>query len=231
MRSKRTWDVFQRYAVYFTPQASLAETGAAWLGWDIAQGCAVAQPDIDGLDVPHLTQAPRKYGLHGTIKPPFSLAAGTTPDIVQDALGRVCARSAPVRLDALEVHALAGFVALIPAGDQTALGALAARAVKDLDRFRAPAQPAELARRRQAKLTPAQEQYLIDWGYPYVMDSFRFHVTLTGRIRGNMAPVVTALRAHFGPHLPSPYNIDSLTLVGEDGDGMFHEIKRFSLDG
>ena len=67
---------FDRYAIYFTPQGSLAEAGAAWLGWDLARGRTVAHPDVAGLDVAALTETPRKYGLHATIKPPFVLAEG-----------------------------------------------------------------------------------------------------------------------------------------------------------
>ena len=223
--------VFQRYAVYYTPSGALAEVGGAWLGWDIARGAVVSQPEIDGLDVAKLTRTPRKYGLHGTIKPPFFLAGGTTIEGLAEAAQVFCKEVAPVRLEALEVQALAGFVALIPTGYQSALSALAAQTVDALDAFRAPPSHEELARRRRANLTPAQEKNLTDWGYPYVMDEFRFHITLTGRIKGDMSPVVAALRAHITPHLDAPYDINSLTLVGEDSEGMFHEIKRFSLAG
>ena len=223
--------MFQRYAVYYTPSGTLAEVGSAWLGWDIAHGAVVSQPEIDGLDVAKLTRTPRKYGLHGTIKPPFFLAGGTTIEGLAEAAQACCAQTAPVRLEALEVQALAGFVALTPAGDQSALSALAAQTVEALDAFRASPSHEELARRRRANLTPAQEQNLTDWGYPYVMDEFRFHITLTGRIKGDMAPVVAALRAHITPYVNAPYDIDSLTLVGEDSEGMFHEIKRFALAG
>lgn len=227
----RSQDVFQRYAVYYTPDGALADLGAAWLGWDIRKGAAVPHPTLDGCDVPHLTQTPRKYGLHGTIKPPFYLAEGTTAETLGEALDTFCATLRPVQLGRLEVHALSSFVALVPTGDQTALAALAAQTVRGLDAFRAPPNAAELARRRRANLTPAQDQNLRDWGYPYVMDAFRFHITLTGRIRGNIAPVVAALRTHFAPHLTDPVIVDSLTLVGEDQSGMFHEIKRVALTG
>ena len=39
------------------------------------------------------------------------------------------------------------------------------------------------------RLTPAQEALLMRWGSPYVMDEFRFHMTLTGRLaKARMAP-------------------------------------------
>ncbi|HBR36147.1 MAG TPA: phosphonate metabolism protein, partial [Sulfitobacter pontiacus] len=64
--------MFKRYAIYYTPPpGDFARRGAVWLGWDVQAGEAVAHPDIEGLDIAKLTQRPRKYGLHGTVKAPF----------------------------------------------------------------------------------------------------------------------------------------------------------------
>lgn len=221
--------MFERYAIYYTPQGSLADTGAAWLGWDLAKGQAAAHPRIAGLDIAALTQTPRKYGLHGTIKPPFGLANGTTPEQLKATVETLCDGLAPVAMEGLQVADLAGFIALKPIGDQIALARLAAQVVMDLDHFRAAPSTTELARRRQAPLTPAQEQHLIDWGYPYVMDAFRFHITLTGRTES--AACLAPITSHFTPHLPAPFYVDSLTIAGQATNGMFHEICRFSLKG
>ncbi len=223
--------MFQRYAVYFTPEGALADQGAAWLGWDVARGVTLAHPQVGDLDVEALTRTPRKYGLHGTIKPPFFLADGAEPDQLEAALRGLCARLAPVALNGLAVRDLAGFIALKPVGDQTMLADLAAIVVTDLDHFRAPPDEAELARRRQAPLSDAQEAHLARWGYPYVMDQFRFHITLTGRIEGDTSRVRTLIETHFAPSLPVPFRVDSLTLAGQDGQGMFHEIHRYRLTG
>jgi len=158
---------YQRYAVYVTPEGPLAKAGAAWLGWDIAQGRAVPHPVLPGVDVAALTDAPRKYGLHGTIKPPFFLADGHTAQALTQALTTLCQTLRPVTLDGLEVRALRHFIALCPMGDQAKLSALAATVVKTLDPFRRPPDTAELARRRKAPLTPPQEAHLTAWGYPY----------------------------------------------------------------
>ena len=63
-----------------------------------------------------------------------------------------------------------------------ALQALADACVEQLDRFRAPPSDAELARRRRASLTPRQDAMLVRWGYPYVFDTWFFHMTLTRRL-------------------------------------------------
>ncbi|MGL6208804.1 MAG: DUF1045 domain-containing protein, partial [Paracoccaceae bacterium] len=69
-----------RYAIYYAPETGdLADFTAAWLGWDPVLGQAVPHPQIEGRPhaVADLTATPRKYGFHGTIKPPFHLAEDT----------------------------------------------------------------------------------------------------------------------------------------------------------
>ncbi|MFG6519033.1 DUF1045 domain-containing protein [Sulfitobacter sp. 1A13496] len=223
---------FDRYAIYYTPKGALAEAGAAWLGWDLARGRAVAHPEVAGLDVAALTETPRKYGLHATIKPPFVLAEGASADGVLTEFKTLCRRLAPVTLDGLALTPLGRFLALTPAGDTAALNAMAAEVVRGLDTFRAPPTEADLARRRQANLTPEQEANLSQWGYPYVMEAFRFHITLTGKLPKADPPQVTAaLAPYITPHLPQPFVLDSLTLVGQAEDGMFHEVHRAALSG
>ena len=171
---------YVRYAIYYLPpEGALSEFGAAWLGWSVDAGRAVPQPGVDGIEA--LTRTPRKYGFHATLKPPFRLAPGTTPDGLAQAAARLAAGLAPVTLAALVPGTLGHFLALVPAAPSAALDALAARCVADLDCFRAAPTQAELNRRRAAGLTAAQEANLQRWGYPHVMDGFRFHMTLTGR--------------------------------------------------
>ena len=223
---------FHRYAIYYTPKGALAEAGAAWLGWDLARGRAVAHPEVTGLDVAALTETPRKYGLHATIKPPFVLAEGASADGVLTEFKTLCKRLAPVTLDGLALTPLGRFLALTPAGDTAALNAMAAEVVRGLDTFRAPPSEADLARRRQANLTPKQEANLSQWGYPYVMEAFRFHITLTGKLpKGDLPQVTAALAPYITPHLPRPFVLNSLTLVGQAEDGMFHEVHRAALSG
>lgn len=226
---------FSRYAVYVTlPQGPLADFGAAWLGWNAATGERPAAPLVHGLPLPvhEITATPRKYGLHGTIKPPFRLAEGRTPDALHDALAAFCTTQSPVMLDGLALSRLGSFLALTPVGDSRALAALAARAVEDLDPFRAPPTEADLDKRRQARLTERQEALLHRWGYPYVMDQFRFHITLSGRLSAEQAEQVrAALVPRLDDRLPRPFAIDALTLCGEDPTGYFHELQRFALSG
>ncbi|MCV3270758.1 DUF1045 domain-containing protein [Roseobacter sinensis] len=216
-----------RYGVYFTPRpGAFAEAGATWLGWDIAAGIAAGHPDDS------VTRRPRKYGFHGTIKPPFRLADGRSRADLMDAMERLSTRLAPVALDGLTLSQIGSFIALTPTGDVRDLAQLAATVVKELDCFRAPPTDAELARRRQSRLTPVQEENLARWGYPYVMEAFRFHMTLTGPMPREMVGKVLAdANAHFDDVPPRPFVVDSLTLVGERDGEMFEELHRYSLSG
>lgn len=224
---------FQRYAIYYTaPTGPLADFGAAWLGWDVATGLPVQHPHIHGLDedISNLTKTPRKYGFHGTIKPPFRLAPGTTAADLSAATRSLCRTLTPLTLQGLELSRLGRFLALTVTGDTAPLSDLASKVVQSLDPFRAPASEAELAKRRKANLSDRQDAYLMQWGYPYVMDEFRFHLTLTGRLKENQAAAVhNALTPALVNVMPSPFQIHDLTLVGEDAQGQFHEIERYKL--
>lgn len=229
---------FARYAIYYLPEPGpLASFGAAWLGWDVEAGTEVPHPQVEGLPRPlaEITATPRKYGFHGTVKPPFRLAEGHDAEGLVAAAVKLAARLEPVELDGLELSRLGSFLALTPQGSKaqlSALGALASESVQGLDAFRAPAPQSELDRRRKSGLSARQESYLQQWGYPYVMEDFRFHLTLSGRLSAIDAPAVEeALRPLVTPVMPEPFRIESLCLCGEDAEGRFHLVKRLPLGG
>ncbi|MEM1130803.1 MAG: DUF1045 domain-containing protein [Pseudomonadota bacterium] len=227
-------DGFERYAIYFLPEGDLGTFGASWLGWDIRSGAAVPHPQIPGLpvDPDTLTRRPRKYGFHATIKPPFRLAAGKSATELHLAASELCRGLRSIVLDGLQLTQIGPFLALCPTGDDTALNQTAADIVRRLDGFRAPPGIAELTRRRAAGLSPAQEAHLRDWGYPYVMEEFRFHITLTGPLRSEIAEAtITALEPVLAPLLTQPYRIDAICLAGSDRDGRFHLLRRYPLAG
>ncbi len=219
-----------RYAIYYLPpNGPLAEFGARWLGWDALGGAEAAMFDVPGLA--EATDTPRKYGFHGTLKPPFRLAGGLDAAALSNAVADLAARTAPAQADGLSLTRLGRFLALTPTGDTTGIARVARAAVAELDAFRAPAGEAELDRRRQAGLSTAQEANLMRWGYPYVMDEFRFHMTLTGRLpKAEIADWEQKLAAHLPP-LPAPFKLDEIALVGERPDGRFELIERHALRG
>ncbi|MFV1442893.1 MULTISPECIES: DUF1045 domain-containing protein [unclassified Phaeobacter] len=225
---------FTRYAIYYVPpkQAEWSRFASSWLGWDLCEGRPLDHPTNTGLDVAAITDVPRKYGLHATIKPPFRLAEGKTADALAERFAQFATEMAPVRLDGLTLTRLGRFLALCPTGDQLSLNRLAFNCVRDLEDFRSPPSAAELDRRRTGGLTPAQEQALLTWGYPYVGDSFRFHITLTGkRPKAELPAIESMLQDRLGPLLPAPFVLGDLALVGEGSDGRFQLIHRHALTG
>lgn len=225
--------MFERYAIFYTPPpGDFAEFCASWLGWDNREGVKRAHPQIGDLDIAALTQTPRKYGIHATLKPPFRLAESKTLDQLQDATARLAKTLPALRLDGMSLKHHRGFLALRPRGNVATLNTLAQAIVESLDAFRAPAPADELARRRQAGLSDRQEANLIAWGYPYVGEDFHFHLTLSGRIDPGLgADVTDALAPDLLPLVPRPFPIDRITLMGEAKSGMFHEIHSYALAG
>lgn len=225
----------KRYAVYYAPPpGDFADVTAAWLGWDAVRGVTVEQPELAGLPMAaaDLTAAPRKYGFHGTLKPPFRLAAGRTVAGLQAACSALAAELAPVTLPGLALHRIGGFLALTPEGDTAALQGLAARVVTGLDGFRAGLTEAEIARRRPERLTVRQRELLDLWGYPYVLEEFQFHLTLSDDLPPDVADATArALTPYLAPVLPRPFCVDALCLFGEDAEGRFHLLQRYPLGG
>lgn len=228
----------RRYAVYFTPPAGapLAEAGAAWLGWDAERGVAPSRT-LDAPDLPEprerLVARARRYGFHATLKAPFALAKGMTTADLDRGMAALAASRAPVRAPRLVVCAAMGFVALRPSGPSPALDALAAACVTQLDAMRQPLGPAELAERRRAGLDMAEDAHLRAWGYPYVLDRFRFHMTLTGPLaRLEAGQAAAALQAALAPALAGPLQVDDICLFGEPDEGApFRLLRRYPLTG
>jgi len=61
--------------------------------------------------------------------------------------------------------------------------AVAARCVRDLQSLAAQLSASELKRRRQAGLSAQQDAMLLRWGYPFVLDHYRLHFSLTGSLK------------------------------------------------
>lgn len=207
----------------------LADFGASWLGWDVVHGREAPQPDL-----PHLrdiTMTPRKYGFHGTLKPPFRLIDTRTIAQLDRATSSLAASLRPAVCDGLELMTLGRFLALIPLGGTKALQRVAQACVCGLDDFRRPAEESELARRRSAGLSARQEVLLERWGYPYVLEEFRFHLTLSGGLPKEESPVWIERVKCFLPDLPSSFVLDQIALCGEREDGRFEMLHRYTLTG
>ena len=112
------------------------------------------------------------------------------------------------------------------------LNALAATFVTGLDNFRLPNRPEDLARHRAKGLTHQQDAVLQAWGYPYVLDAFRFHLTLTGRVSPDQIDTLSAvLSGYFAKATRVPFSLKSVALFGDPGNGQpFRLLQRFPLN-
>jgi putative phosphonate metabolism protein len=219
-----------RFAIYAAPGTgpadaagkALRETAEQWLGRSVT-----GSPVTPGVPagwargaIDAITVDARRYGFHGTFKAPFRLAGGRTVAELDHAVARFAAARPGVLVPRLSLARLGGFFALVPGSEAAELQALANEVVTGFDCFRAPATEAEIARRNPAALTPRQRELLEAWGYPYVLDEFRFHMTLTDRIpEARRTEVERALDGWFGPLLGAPLRIDALAVFTEAAPG------------
>ncbi len=219
-----------RYAFYFAPDRAtpLAELAASWLGRDAATGKSVERPVLAGVGEDELiaiTGPARRYGFHGTLKAPFRLAEGRSEQDLLDAAVGFCSRHAPFAMVPLVVGELDGFLALVPAAPSVELDAFAGEVVSAFDALRAPHTEGEIERRNPASLSLAELRNLMRWGYPYVFDCFRFHMTLTTNLsERDRSRVRAAAEDHFAPALGTPPACDALTLFCEPQPGAPFEI-------
>jgi putative phosphonate metabolism protein len=225
-----------RFALYAAPSpgGALHEAGSRWLGRDAASGLTLEQPPVPGVESGQLaimTAEPRRYGFHGTLKPPFALKAELTQAALEAAVETLAARLASVVIPDLKVARIGHFLALVPGEPDEAVNALAAECVEALDGLRAPMPVEELARRRAGCLSPRQDEMLLRWGYPYVMDQFRYHMTLSGRISpAEMDLLEPAARDWFGPSISGGFTVDALALFMEPERGApLVMIRRYAL--
>lgn len=199
-----------RVAVYYAPALTdpLWQAGCTWLGRDPETAATLPQP-IPNLA--ELTADPSHYGFHATLKPPMRLA--TAYDSFLDDAQALAATLRPFTLPPLHVTQISGFLALRESRPSPELHQVADACVTALDTHRAPPEPAELARRRKHGLPPPQEAMLRRWGYPHVLETWFFHMTLTRRLDPAELPHIRpAAEAHFAPALAHPREMNALTI-------------------
>lgn len=222
-----------RYAIYYTPaeRDPLTVLATSWLGRSAFTGESTPPRAIGRLpaaEVAYHTAAARRYGFHGTILAPFTLADGETEHGLRTALDAFCEAQDAFCVPRVVVTRLDGFFALVPETPSQALNGLARDVVVAFDRFRAPLSEAERTRRSATHLSPSQLRNLMQWGYPYVFEDFRFHMTLTGRVdEAEAVRVHRAIEEHFGPVLEEPLEVGSLALSLEPEPGAPFVVRSF----
>jgi Protein of unknown function (DUF1045) len=211
-----------RYAVYFCPAegSGLHAFGRDWLTTDAIPGIAPERLRELLINV-------RRYGWHATLTAPFALAANASYDDLHRKLIPIAQHVEPFKLP-LTLDTLGGFLALRPSGDQTAISALAERCVLELNPLRAPLTDSAWQRRANG-LDEVELALFRDYGYPYVIQRYRFHMTLSARASHTEEQALRAWLIHHGAD-QSPAHIDALTICREQAPNQPYEpIARIPL--
>jgi putative phosphonate metabolism protein len=212
-----------RYAVYFVPAPSseLYRFGAAALRYDCYTGVDVAplfDAAVSPADWTELTREPRTYGFHATLKAPFRLRPEYHESDLLDSFRTFVSVTHHLPTIMPSIDVLESFIAIVPVEANPELDALAAACVQAFDPFRAPMTDEERVRRVGPGLTPRQTQNIDRWGYPYVFEDFRFHMTLTGRIQPDRrAAILSLLQEQFSKcHGEHPIAVNGIALLRQD---------------
>lgn len=225
-----------RYAIYYAPAAEspLARFGASVLGYDLATGGETPPPDHPLFHDPLAlgwTAVPRRYGFHATLKAPVHLAEGRTARELEESLVAFVAGQQPFGIE-LTLATFGHVLALVLAEPSPAMEALASACVRHFELFRAPLTPSDRERRHPDQLTAEQIAMLDDWGYPFVLDQFQFHMTLTSDLepkdRARLEPVLRDLLAA----VPLTASVESVVLCRQEGPNeRFVLQRRFTFGG
>lgn len=214
-----------RIAIYYAPDATtpLWLRAAQWLGRDALTGAGY-DADIGGIsrrEILEKSASARRYAFHATIKSPMQLAPGRSEAELGTALAAFAAQTAPIAIGRLKLARIQGFLALIPAEQPQALTHFAAGVVEAFEPFRAEVSTADKAKRNAGgHLTERQLELLDRYGYPYVMEQFQFHMTLTDRLSdADGDRFEAALRTHFGALAEADTVLDRLSLYHEPTPG------------
>jgi len=224
-----------RYAVYYAPaqETPIWRMASAWLGRDAYGPPPPPRPvleELAGLDLDALTADPRGYGFHATLKAPFELAADASEAGLLALAADFATGQSP--FEAVVSPAAPGpFLAFRLAHPCPAMADLHAACVRNFEPLRAPLSALDMARRRKSPLTTEQDRRLETWGYPYVFEDFRFHMTLTNAIGEDEARgrVLRALTAHFAP-VSGPHRFDGVAIFRQvDRQAPFEVLERFGF--
>ncbi len=226
-----------RYALYYSPDPSseLWKVGCSWLGSDALAQEKIPQEHFAGI-IPsrlyELTRLPRRYGFHGTLKAPFRIARGYDETDLQAAVEKFCEQSSSFVLSPLTLCEIKNCFCLCPEKNTQELLDLEEYCVRTFDKFRAPLTKLELARKRAEILDVGEKENLDKWGYPYVLDRFHFHMSLTGRMNnGPEKRVIRSILArNFSTVLGKPVMFDAISIFVEPFPGHpFFCANRFPL--
>jgi len=215
-----------RYSIYFAPAvgSELAEFGRF-----VMSRQPIPDDHPDRIEV---TSRAAHYGFHSTLKAPMELAESVTERDLLTSVEQFCQSRNSVPLTGLAPSVLDGFHAL-KVTESTELDQFAADVVTAFEPHRAPLTAADRARRNPDALSARQVEYLDTFGYPYVLNEFRFHMTLSYRIEN--AEVSSSYAAWltdlFNDIVTEAPRIDRLAVFSQpDRDTAFTRVAEFPVN-
>lgn len=221
-----------RYAIYLapSPDTPLWRAASRVIGRDAVTGAGLPFPSLppcDADDWAEVTAEPRRYGLHATLKAPFELAEDADEAFLVEAARGFAATRNGFAVPDLAVRTLKDFVALTPGSRNADLDGLAADCLVAFEPFRAPLTEAERARRIASLVDPRHIAAVDRWGYPWVFEAFRFHMTLTGALPEARRETVRAGLAGFLDDVARPLAVDAISVFRQERrDAPFRVLER-----
>ena len=227
---------YKRYAIYYVPSenSELDLFGKCWLGWDPYKGVETTKSDLSKLPsfkkFSSLVLTPKQYGFHGTIKAPFRLKNEYTYNDLENKVREISKQIHSFYFDQLIIKKLGNFIGLIPTNNLK-INAVSNKFVEELDYLRDELSESEIKKRKPHKLTSNQKQMLFKWGYPYVFDEFKFHLTLTSKL--NVVEIDDVLRSL--QNILKQVNLNKISfnnicIFGQKSDEKFYFVQRFNFN-
>lgn len=222
-----------RYAIYLAPPVHhpLWARGCEWLGRDPDSLGAPPPPRVPWVSEPW------RYGFHLTLKAPFRLRPGVRESDLHTGVTALAERHAVFTMPALRVGWHGETLALrlrVQAAPASALRALAEDAVRCAEPLRAPLTEAEHARRVATGLDQVGLRHLAEYGYPYVLERWVPHLTLTDNLGpyelGTCVDIKRAAQRHFAAALSQAWRCQSVDVFRQDAPGVpFIRTESFAL--
>ncbi len=181
---------YKRVAIYFLPKknSSLENFGKNLLGRDINKKKKISLTRRQKYfinrgftyfdELKNYCEQPAKYGFHATLKAPFRLKRNVKTKNFYDVISHIATQHSRFKIKGLKIVYSKKFTFITSRKPNKLLINLENDLVKHLDTFRAELNKTEIKKRIPDSLTFKQNKYLKEWGYPFVFDQFKFHMTL-----------------------------------------------------
>ena len=234
---------YKRVAIYFLPKknSSLENFGKNLLGRDINKKKKISLTRRQKYfinrgftyfdELKDYCEQPAKYGFHATLKAPFRLKRNVKTKNFYDVISHIAAQHSRFKIKGLKIVYSKKFTLITSRKPNKLLINLENDLVKHLDTFRAELNKTEIKKRIPDSLTFKQNKYLKEWGYPFVLDQYKFHMTLmnqnNNKLSNKQKLELEKLIYKISNNL---LEFNEISLLGENKNGYFEEIKRFKLN-